>query len=168
MAGYPKVGEKAPDFTLPNQDLQKVRLYDVLAKGRPVILLFFPGAFTSVCTKELCTFRDRMAMLEKANAEVLGISVDSPFCLKRFKEENRLPFDLLSDFNREVIELYDVYHEDLLGTGLRMVAKRAVFILKPDATVAYVWVSEDPRNEPDYDEVIAKAEEVAREIGVAP
>ncbi len=168
MASHPKVGEKAPDFTLPNQDLERVRLYDVLAKGRPVILLFFPGAFTSVCTKELCTFRDRMAMLEKANAIVLGISVDSPFCLKRFKEENRLPFDLLSDFNREVIKLYNVYHEDLLGTGLRMVAKRAVFILKPDGTVAYAWVSEDPRREPDYDEVIEKANEVAREIGVAP
>jgi peroxiredoxin len=87
-----KVGDKAPDFELLNEELKPVRLSEVLREGRPVVLLFFPGAFTSVCTKELCTFRDKMALLNKANAAVLGISVDSPFALKAFKEANRLNF----------------------------------------------------------------------------
>ncbi len=159
MSGHPSVGDKAPDFTLPDQDFKPVRLYDILSKGRPVVLLFFPAAFSSVCTKELCTFRDKMALLEKANAEVLAVSVDSPWCLKRFREENRLQFRLLSDYNRDVVRLYNVYHEEVLG--LRYVAKRAVFIVKPGGTIAYAWVSDDPRKEPDYDEVIAVAEKLA-------
>lgn len=161
MPGHPKVGDKAPDFTLPDQDFKPVRFYDVLSKGRPVVLLFFPAAFSSVCTRELCTFRDKMASLEKANAEVLAISVDSPWCLKRFKDENRLQFTLLSDYNRDVVRLYNVYHEEVLG--LKYVAKRAVFIVKPDGTISYVWVSDDPTVEPDYDEVIAEANKVAAE-----
>ena len=160
MPGTPRVGDKAPDFTLPNQDFKPVRLYDELAKGKPVVLLFFPAAFSSVCTKELCTFRDRMALLEKANATVLAVSVDSPWCLKRFKEENRLQFDLLSDYNRDVVRLYNVYHEEVLG--LKYVAKRAVFIIAPDGTVTYAWVSDDPLKEPDYDEVIREASKAAQ------
>ncbi|MCE4603686.1 MAG: peroxiredoxin [Aeropyrum sp.] len=154
-----ELGSKAPDFTLPNQDFEPVRLYDVLSKGRPVVLLFFPAAFSPVCTKELCAFRDKMAMLEKANAEILAVSVDSPWCLKKFQEENRLSFTLLSDYNREVIKLYDVYHEEV--KGLKMLAKRAVFIIKPDGTVAYKWVTDNPLNEPDYEEVIREANKIA-------
>jgi len=157
-----ELGDKAPDFELPDPDFNPVRLSSILAKGRPVILLFFPAAFSPVCTKELCTFRDKMALLEKANAEVVAISVDSPWCLKKFKEENRLGFTLLSDYNREVIRLYNVYHEEV--KGLKMIAKRAVFILKPDGTVAYKWVTDNPVNEPDYDEVVRKANELAAEI----
>ncbi len=152
-----KVGEKAPDFTLLDTDLKPVRLYDVLSKGRNVVLLFFPGAFTSVCTKELCTFRDNMAKLNKANAEVIAISVDSPFSLKEFKEKNSLGFTLLSDFNRTVIAKYDVVLPSLLGLELFYLAKRAVYIIGPDGTIKYVWYSDDPRNEPPYDEVISAA-----------
>ena len=104
-------------------------------------------------------------MLEKANAIVVGISVDSPFALKKFKEENRLNFILLSDYNREVIRLYDVYHDSFplpIANKLRMIAKRSVFILTPpEGRVAYSWVSENPLVEPDYDEVIRVANEIA-------
>lgn len=82
-----EVGEKAPEFTLYNQDFQPVSLGDLLKEGKPVILVFFPAAFSPVCTNELCNFRDRMALLEKANAKVVGISVDLPFSLKEFKEK---------------------------------------------------------------------------------
>jgi peroxiredoxin len=136
-----KVGDKAPDFELLNEELKPVRLSEVLKEGRPVILLFFPGAFTSVCTKELCTFRDKMALLNKANAVVLGISVDSPFALKAFKEANRLNFPLLSDFNRTVIAMYDVVQANLLGLPLFYLAKRAVYIIDPSGTIGYVWYS---------------------------
>ncbi len=153
------VGDKAPLFTLPNQDLEKVSLEDLLSNGKPVVLVFFPAAFSPVCTRELCSFRDKMAKLGKANAVVVGISIDNPWCLKEFKQVNRLPFDLLSDFNREVIELYDVVLEDLIG--FKRVAKRAVFIVSPDGDVAWKWVSDDPGVEPDYDEVIRVTNSIA-------
>jgi peroxiredoxin len=146
------VGEKAVDFQLLDTDLKKRSLSEFIGR-RFVILAFFPGAFTSVCTKEMCTFRDRMARLNNLDAEVIGISVDSPFSLKVFKEINRLNFTLLSDFNREVIEKYDVVLPDLLGLGLKKLAKRAVFIIDPSGTVVYKWVSDDPMVEPDYDEI---------------
>ena len=158
-----ELGQKAPDFELPDPDFNKVSLSSMLSQGKPVVLLFFPAAFSPVCTKELCAFRDRMALLEKANASVVAISVDSPWCLKRFKDENKLNFTLLSDYNRDVVKLYNVYHEEVLG--LKMVAKRAVFIVKPDGTVAYKWVSDDPRVEPDYEEVVREANKIAGESG---
>ncbi len=147
-----KPGSKAPDFTLPDEEFNKVNLYSLLSQGKPVVLVFFPAAFSPVCTTELCNFRDRMALLEKANAEVVGISVDSPWCLKEFKEKNRLNFKLLSDYNREVIKLYDVVQEEILG--LKNLAKRAVYVIKPDGTIHWVWYSDDPRVEPDYEEVV--------------
>lgn len=152
------IGVKAPSFTLPNQDLEKVSLEELLAEGKPVVLVFFPAAFSPVCTRELCSFRDKMANLGKANAVVVGISVDNPWCLKEFKQVNRLPFDLLSDFNREVVELYDVVLEDLIG--FKRVAKRAVFIVSPDGVIAWKWVSDDPGVEPDYDEIIRVANSI--------
>lgn len=147
------VGDKAPDFQLLDTDLKRRSLSEILSKGRYAVLAFFPGAFTSVCTKEMCTFRDRMARLNSLDAEVVGISVDSPFALKVFKEANLLNFTLLSDYNREVIERYNVVLPDLLGLGLKRLAKRAIFIIDPKGTVVYKWVSEDPRVEPDYEEV---------------
>ncbi len=153
------IGDKAPDFKLMDTDLNWRTLKDFLGGGKPVVLLFFPGAFTSVCTKELCTFRDRMAELERANAEVVAISVDSPFSLKEFKQKYNLNFTLLSDFNKEAIEKYDVVLEDLLG--LKKLAKRAVFILDSNGVVKYKWVSDDPRVEPDYEEVIREANKIA-------
>ena len=163
-----RVGDIAPDFELYDTDLRLVRLRDLLAQGKIVILAFFPGAFTSVCTNEMCAFRDRMALLEKANAIVVGISVDSPFALKKFKEENRLNFILLSDYNREVIKLYDVYHETFpvpIASRLRMIAKRSVFILAPpDGRIEYVWVSDNPLVEPNYEEVVRVANELAAKL----
>ncbi|HIQ13546.1 MAG TPA: peroxiredoxin [Thermoprotei archaeon] len=153
------VGMKAPDFKLLDTDLQTRSLSEFLNKGKPVILLFFPGAFTSVCTKELCTFRDRMAELEKANASVIAVSVDSPFSLKEFKTKYNLDFTLLSDFNKDVIKTYGVVLPDLLG--LKELAKRAVFIMDSDGVVKYKWVSDDPKVEPNYDEVIEKANQLS-------
>ncbi len=154
-----EVGEKAPGFTLLDTELKSRSLKDFLAEGKPVIILFFPGAFTSVCTRELCTFRDRMAELEKANATVVAISVDTPFALKEFKNKYNLNFTLLSDFNKETIKAYDVVLPELLG--LKELAKRAVFILDKDGVIRYKWVSDDPGVEPDYEEVIRKANEIA-------
>ena len=153
------VGDKAPDFKLIDTDLNWRTLNEFIKEGKPVVVLFFPGAFTSVCTKELCTFRDRMAELEKANATVVAISVDSPFALKEFKTKYNLNFTLLSDFNKEAIEKYDVVLEDLLG--LKKLAKRAVFIVDTNGVIRYKWVSDDPRVEPNYEEVIKEANKLA-------
>jgi peroxiredoxin len=143
------VGSIAPDFTLVNQDREPVTLSQL--RGHPVVLAFFPAAFSSVCTKELCTFRDGMSGLEKAKAQVLGISVDSFFALKAFHDQQGYRFALLSDFNKQVIRDYGVFNEDMIG--LKGVAKRAVFVLDAHGVVRYREVLEDARNEPDYAKV---------------
>jgi len=145
------VGSQAPDFTLMDQDRQPVTLS--AARGRPVVLAFFPAAFSSVCTKELCTFRDSMAKLNAARAQVYGISVDTFFTLKVFGGQQGLAFPLLSDFNKEVIRQYGVFNEDMIG--LKGIAKRAVFVIDQAGVVRYREVLEDARNEPDYDAVLA-------------
>jgi peroxiredoxin len=144
-------GSKAPDFTLPNQDRQPVSLRDELARNHAV-LAFFPAAFSSVCTRELCTFRDQLGpMNHLAKAQVLGISVDTPFALKAFASEQKLNFPLLSDFNKDVIRAYDVFNPDMIG--LKGIAKRAVFVIARDGTIKYREVLEDARNEPDYEKL---------------
>ena len=145
------VGSKAPDFTLTNQDREPVTLS--AQRGRPVVLAFFPAAFSSVCSKELCTFRDRLALLNQANAQVFGISVDTFFTLKAFQADQKLTFPLLSDFNKQVIRDYGVFNEDMIG--LKGIAKRAVFVLDRDGVVRHREVLEDARNEPDYDKVFS-------------
>src|SRR5512139_2167188 len=121
-----EVGAKAPDFTLPNQDRQPVTLSEQLQRG-PVVLAFVPAAFSSVCTKELCTFRDSIAQLAGLNATILGVSVDTFFALKAWQEKEALPFQLLSDFNKAVLPQYGVFNEDMIG--LKGIAKRAVFVI---------------------------------------
>jgi peroxiredoxin len=143
------VGSKAPDFTLTNQDREAVTLSKL--QGRPVVLAFFPAAFSSVCTKELCTFKDSMAQLGKANAQVFGISVDTFFALKAFQDQQKLTFPLLSDFNKTVIRDYGVFNEDMIG--LKGIAKRATFVIDTDGIVTHAEVLEDARNEPDYGKV---------------
>jgi glutaredoxin-dependent peroxiredoxin len=143
------VGSAAPDFTLTNQDRQPVTLGQ--QRGKPVVLAFFPAAFSSVCEKELCTFRDSIAKLSDARAQVFGISVDTFFTLKAFHDQQRLPFPLLSDFNKDVIRQYGVFNEDMIG--LKGIAKRAVFVLDKDGVVRYREVLDDARNEPDYGRV---------------
>src|ERR1700712_3093987 len=107
------VGSPAPDFTLPNQDREAVTLS--AQRGHPVVLAFFPAAFSSVCTTELCTFRDRLPAPNSVNAQVYGISVDTFFTLKAFRGDQGLTFPLLSDFNKEVIRDYGVFNEDMIG-----------------------------------------------------
>jgi peroxiredoxin len=145
------VGSTAPDFTLTNQDRQPVTLS--AQRGKPVVLAFFPAAFSSVCTKELCTFRDSMAKLGQANAQVYGISVDTFFALKAFHDHEKLSFPLLSDFNKQVIREYGVFNEDMIG--LKGIAKRAVFVIDKDGVVRHREVLDDARNEPDYEKVFS-------------
>ena len=154
-----EVGEQAPDFELLDTELKPRRLSEFLGR-RFVVILTFPAAFSPVCTKELCTFRDSMALLNKANAEVIAISVDAPFTLRAFRDVNRLNFTLLSDFNKEMITKYGVVHENLLG--LKGVAKRAVFILDPKGVVVYKWVSDNPAVEPPYEDIIRMVDELNR------
>jgi peroxiredoxin len=145
------VGSPAPDFTLVDQDRQPVTLS--AQRGGPVVLAFFPAAFSSVCTKELCTFRDSLARLNAAKAKVLGISVDTFFALKAFRDAEHLTFPLLSDFNKEVIEQYGVVNPDMIG--LRGIAKRALFVIDGKGIVRHREVLEDARNEPDYEKAFA-------------
>ena len=143
------VGSKAPDFTLMNQDREAVTLSAL--RGKPVVLAFFPAAFSSVCSKEMCTFKDSMAQLGKANAQVFSVSVDTFFTLKAFQDQQKLNFPLLSDFNKTVIRDYGVFNEDMIG--LKGIAKRAVFVIDKDGVVRHREVLDDARNEPDYDKV---------------
>jgi glutaredoxin-dependent peroxiredoxin len=144
-----EIGSKAPDFTLTSQERQPVTLSG--QRGRPVVLAFFPAAFSSVCTKELCTFRDALARLNGANAQVFGISVDTFFTLKAFHDAQKLTFPLLSDFNKQAIRDYGVFNDDMIG--LKGIAKRAVFVIDKDGIVRHREVLDDARNEPDYDKV---------------
>ena len=143
------VGSKAPDFTLMNQDREPVTLS--AERGHPVVLAFFPAAFSGVCTKELCTFRDNLAKLNSAKAKVYGISVDTFFTLKAFQTDQKLTFPLLSDFNKTVIRQYDVVNPDMIG--LKDIAKRATFVIDRNGTIAYREILDDARNEPDYAKV---------------
>ena len=143
------VGSNAPDFTLTDQDRRPVTLS--AARGRPVVLAFFPAAFSSVCAKELCTFRDHLAELNRGKAQVYGISVDTFFALKAFQADQQLSFPLLSDFNKQVIRDYGVFNDDMIG--LKGIAKRAVFVLDKDGIVRHREVLDDARNEPDYQKV---------------
>src|SRR5262252_4428075 len=152
------VGSKAPDFTLTNQDRQPVKLSE--QRGHPVVLAFFPAAFSGVCTKELCTFRDSLARLNDARAKVYGISVDTFFTLKAFQEAQRLTFPLLSDFNKQAIRDYGVFNEDMIG--LKGIAKRAVFVIDGEGVVRHREVLEDARNEPNYDAVFSSLASLAR------
>lgn len=145
------VGEKAPDFTLLDIDLRPRNLSEFL--GKKLVLVFFPGAFTSVCTKELCTFRDSMARFNELKAQVVGISVNDPFSNKGFAEKNLLTFPLLSDYNRDIIRLYNIELKNFAGMIGYSVAKRSVFVLDKNGIVRYRWISEDPGIEPNYEEV---------------
>jgi glutaredoxin-dependent peroxiredoxin len=145
-----EVGSNAPDFTLANQDREPVTLS--AAAGRAVVLAFFPAAFSSVCQKELCHFRDELATLNAADATVYGISVDTPFALKEFARQNSLNFDLLSDFNKDAIQKYDVVNPDM--RGLRGIAKRAVFVIDKAGTIRYREVTPTPGDEPTYQKVL--------------
>lgn len=142
-----KVGDKAPVFTLHSSDLKPVSLADYT--GKNVVLLFFPMAFTSVCTEELCTMRDDIATYNGLDAEILAVSVDSPFTLGRFKQDQSLNFPLLSDFNKEVSRNYGSLYEEFVF-GLRGVSKRSAFVIDKEGTVRYAEVLESAGDVPNF------------------
>jgi peroxiredoxin len=157
-----EVGQKAPDFTLTSVDGTNapapLTLSKELGQG-PVVLAFFPFAFSSVCSAQLCHFRDSLTQYDQLKAKVFGLSVDSHFALTKFIQDQKLNFKLLSDFNKEVIHHYGAMHETL-GT-MKGVAKRSVFILDKNGMVKYKWISEDPKQLPDFN-AVKKAVESAQ------
>jgi peroxiredoxin len=146
------IGDDAPEFTVPlaNGGVEAFTLSDGLDEA-PIVLAFFPAAFTDTCTAELCAFRDRLAAFEDVGATVYGVSVDLPYTLNEFRARNELSFGLLSDERRDLIEAYGVI--DRWEPRDIRVAKRAVFVVDGDGRVVYRWVSDDPTREPDYEAV---------------
>ncbi len=158
MVNQTKVGDLALDFILPDIELKPRTLKEFL--GKKVVLAFFVGDFTSTCTKEVCEFRDSMARLVDLNAQVVGISVNDPFSNGAFAEKNRLPFPVLSDYNRAVIKQWGLELFDFAGLKGYTVAKRSIFILDETGIVKYIWISEDPSVEPNYDEIQKALEQI--------
>ncbi|MGO8805256.1 MAG: redoxin domain-containing protein, partial [Candidatus Bathyarchaeia archaeon] len=148
----------ATDFTLPDINLKQRSLKEFL--GQKIVLAFFVGAFTVTCTKEMCEFRDSMARLTDLKAQVIGISVNDPFSNKAFSEKNRLPFPVLSDYNRNVVKAYGLELLDFSGLKGYTVAKRSIFILDMNGIVRYVWVSDNPAVEPNYVEIQKALEQI--------
>ncbi len=146
-----EVGQQAPDFTLFDSDKQPVTLSGL--KGNNVLLLFFPQAFTGVCTTELCNIRDNIANYNNANAKVLGISVDSVFTLAKFKEEQKLNFPLISDFNKEVSTTYDTIFDVFPVFGMKGVSKRSAFVIDKEGVVKYAEVLESPGDLPNFEAI---------------
>lgn len=145
-----QVGDKAPDFKLLSTDLKDVSLSDY--KGRKLVVHFFPLAFTGVCTAQLCTMRDSFGYYQGMNADVVGISVDSPFTLAKFKEEQAYQFPLLSDFNKETSQAYGSFYEDFV-LNLKGVSKRAAFVIDEEGKIIHSEVLEDAGNLPDFDAI---------------
>jgi len=142
-----QIGDQAPDFKLYSSDLTEVSL--AAFKGKKVIIHFFPMAFTGVCTEQLCTMRDNFSYYEGIDAQVLGVSVDSPFSLAKFKEEQKYQFPLLSDFNKEVSKAYGAFYDEFLF-GLKGVSKRGAFVVDEEGKIIYAEVLEDARDLPDF------------------
>jgi glutaredoxin-dependent peroxiredoxin len=148
-----QVGDKAPNFSLYNSEKNKISLSDFV--GKNVLLLFFPQAFTGVCTKELCAIRDDIGRYNNANAVVLGISVDSIFTLDKFKQDQGYNFDLLSDFNKEVSTAYDTIYLDWI-LDMKGVSKRSAFIIDKEGTLQYAEVLESAGDLPNFEAINSK------------
>jgi glutaredoxin-dependent peroxiredoxin len=146
-----EVGAKAPDFELYDTEKKKVTLKEIL--GEKTVLAFFPGAFTSVCTTEMCGLRDHLADFNELGGRVYGISVDGPAANRAFAELNRLGYPVLSDFTRETSKKYCGLHEDFWGISGYSVAKRSIFVLDKSGTVIYRWISDNPGELPNYDDI---------------
>ncbi|MEZ2334134.1 redoxin domain-containing protein [Mucilaginibacter sp. RCC_168] len=142
-----QAGQAAPQFSLLSTDIKSVSLADF--KGKKVVVHFFPLAFTGVCTTQLCTMRDSFGYYDGLNAVILGISVDSPFTLAKFKAENNYQFDLLSDFNKEVSSAYGALYEEFV-LGLKGVSKRSAFVIDEEQNIIYAEVLEDAGQLPDF------------------
>jgi peroxiredoxin len=148
-----EIGQMAPDFTLSDTNRQPVTLSE--QRGKNVLLLFFPLAFTSTCTEELCSVRDNMRIYENFQATPFGISVDSSAALRKFKEEQHLNFSLLSDFNKEVSTAYDTIYE-VWGGGMRGVSKRSAFIIDKHGLLQYAEVLENASEVPNFSAIQEK------------
>ena len=148
-----EVGAVAPDFELPLKlGEPPIRLSDYRGE-RPVVLLFFPLAFSSVCTAEMCTVAENYSSWQGLDAEVIGISVDSPFVNQKFAEECNAPFPIVSDFNKSASAEYGVLYDEFVG--LKGVSKRAAFVVDKDGRISYAWASDDPKITPDFDAIMA-------------
>jgi peroxiredoxin len=155
-----ELNQRAPDFTTKACDGEKIEDFTLsreLGKEN-LVLAFFPLAFSPVCTNEMCSFRDSMSQFNSLKARVYGISVDSPFVLNAFIKANELKFKLLTDFNKEISRAYGALHEDLMG--LKGVSKRSVFVLDKNGTVRFKWVSDDPRQLPDFGAITKTLEDM--------
>jgi glutaredoxin-dependent peroxiredoxin len=154
-----EIGQLAPDFSLYNTEKEKVTLSQL--RGDNVLLLFFPLAFTSVCTAELCGIRDNMKIYESLHVKPLGISVDSLYTLAKFKQEQNLNFPLLSDFNKTVSKLYGSLYENF-GFDMQGVSKRSAFLIDTEGIVRYAEVLENAGKQPDFQALQVKLRELAR------
>ena len=150
-----KTGDSAPNFTLKNTSKEDVSLSNYA--GKTVILAFYPGAFTGVCDKEMCAFQDNMGKLNDADVVVLGVSVDSPWANAEFARKYDLEFTLLSDVDRNVVNLYDASFTGLGGIEGYVSANRVVIVVDKDGKVQHRWVAENPGVEPDYDQIVSFA-----------
>ncbi len=158
MSGPVPVGAPAPDFALaPGPGPDRVTLSDL--RGETVVLLFFPLAFSGVCTEELCRVAEDWSAWEGLSARVLGVSIDSPFVTRRFAEETGVPFPLLSDFNKEAASAYGVLYEEWFG--MRGVAKRSAFVVDSAGVVRYAWVTEDADVLPPFHEILDAVQSAA-------
>lgn len=142
-----KTGDKAPAFTLYDSDKNEVSLSS--HQGKPVVLLFFPLAYTGVCTTELCSIRDDKKAYDDLDATVLAISVDSLFTLEQFKKQERYNFTMLSDFNKEVSRSYGALYEDFV-LGMKGVSKRAAFVIDAQGVVKYAEVLDNAGEIPNF------------------
>lgn len=146
-----EIGKEAPDFELPDTDMNTHKLSDY--RGKSMILAFFPAAESPVCTLEMCKFRDSLADLKESGAEIIGISVDGPFANKVFSKNRQLNFPLLSDYKKETIHKYGIVMKDLGKLKDYNAAKRSIFIVDSNGTTRYKWISDNPLVEPNYDEI---------------
>ncbi len=155
-----EIGQKAPTFSLHDGDGTLVSLSEMA--GAPVVVAFFPAAFTGVCETELCTFRDEMSGFTDVGARVVGVSVDSRFTNAAFAAAHNLNFPVLSDYTRGTIKEWDLVFPDLAGMPGYDVARRAVYVIDADGTVSWCWLSDSPADEPPYAEVQAAVKALAQ------
>ncbi|MCH2404363.1 MAG: redoxin domain-containing protein [Thaumarchaeota archaeon] len=148
------VGSNIPSFELPDADGKFVNISEF--KGKNIVLIFYPAAFTGVCKTELCHFRDDLSKFSNMEAEVIGISVDYPFSVKEFSTTNNINFLLLCDYNKTVIKQFDIEFSDFFNLEGYTVAKRSVFIVDKAGIIQYKWIADDPGQEPDYAEIDSK------------
>lgn len=152
-----EIGQQAPDFTLFDSDKKEITLSEL--KGQPVLILFFPLAFTSTCTTELCSVRDNIGWYNNLNAKVFGISVDALQTLAKFKEDQHLNFTLLSDFNKDVSRLYESIYEQF-GYNMKGVSKRSAFVIDNEGMIQYAEVLENAGEIPDFNKIKIALEKI--------